>query len=156
NNNGAQTAVLTGAPTSGDQGTITVVDAGLAGGQQSVTYTVQSGDTLSSIALGLANAINANPALVGIGVTASAVATVITITSRSTHATTYSQSTSVGATETITLGKTVGITRATFNKVNALTGLDPGGVMGLQGTTNKAVKSVTINGAPATLNWSRS
>ena len=69
-----------------------------------MTYTVQSGDTTSTIAAGLAAAITADTNLQTLGVNASSSSSLITIKSVSPNVTTYAQSTSGGATETITLG----------------------------------------------------
>jgi hypothetical protein len=103
NPNGVQTAVVGGSKTTGDTLTITVYDVGLTGGSKTETYTVLSGDTLTTIASGLAGVINADSALSAIGVSATSNGTVINITSSSYNATTYTQSTSSGATETISL-----------------------------------------------------
>lgn len=79
-------------------------DAGLAGGLKAVNYTVVAGNTLTNIATGLKNAVNADTSLQAIGVTASSSAAVVTLKSTSVNVTTYTQSTSGGATEVITLG----------------------------------------------------
>ncbi|NJL70778.1 MAG: hypothetical protein HC888_03810 [Candidatus Competibacteraceae bacterium] len=83
--------------------TITFRDQALAGGLKAVPYTVLAADTLTTIAAGLTSAINADSSLAAIGVSATSVGTAITIKSNSQTATTYSQSKSNGATETITL-----------------------------------------------------
>ena len=101
---GTSSATIGGSKTTGNTLTITVHDAGLSGGQKSKTYTVLSGDTLATIAAGLAALINGDSALQTIGVSASSASTLITLTSTSVNVTTYSESTSGGATETITLG----------------------------------------------------
>ena len=101
---GTCTATVGGTVTSGNTVTITTHDAGLTGGQESDTYTVLMGDTLTSIATGLKNAINADVKLQAIGVSATSSGAVITLSSTSTNVTTYTESTSGGATETITLG----------------------------------------------------
>ena len=62
-----------------------------------------SADTLTSIATGLKNAINADSHLSTLGVTATSATAVVSINSVSTNATTYTSSTSSGATETIAL-----------------------------------------------------
>jgi RHS repeat-associated protein len=143
NPNGIQTAAIGGTKTTGNTLTLTVCDAGLATGQESVNYTVLTADTLSTIAAGLVTAINADANLSAIGVTAASVATVVNIKSTSLNATTYTQSTSSGATESITLGVSTGVLQANFNHVNELVSLAPGGAARYQGTTNKAVKSAT-------------
>lgn len=99
--NGTVKALIGGSKTTADSMTISVFDAGLPGGDEDVTYVVQSGDNLASITSGLASAINANSNLQGIGVTASSSGTLLTITSVSRNATRYLTSKSSGATETI-------------------------------------------------------
>ncbi len=103
NQNGPQTIAIGGAKTTGDIITVAVFDAGLIGGSEAVTYTVLSGDTLTSIAAGVASAINADTNLQGIGVSATSAATVATLQSNSINATSLRQSTSTGATETVVL-----------------------------------------------------
>jgi YD repeat-containing protein len=101
--NGLWNASIGGTKTTGDILTITVKDAALAGGQQAINYTVLAGDSLTTIATGLRNAINANANLTTLGVAATSVGTDISITSNSKNVTSYISSTSVGATETIAL-----------------------------------------------------
>ncbi|HEY9785109.1 MAG TPA: RHS repeat-associated core domain-containing protein [Candidatus Obscuribacterales bacterium] len=75
--NGYRSVVLTGGPYSASAGkdvSITVKHPVLPGGQTAVNYVVQSGDTLASIAAGLASAINGTSALQAIGVSASSTA----------------------------------------------------------------------------------
>ncbi len=93
-----------GTVTVGNVLTVTVFDAGLSGGQKSINYTVPSGATLTSIATGIRNAINADAALAAVGVTATSAAAVVTLTSTSVNVTTYTKSTSGGATVTLALG----------------------------------------------------
>ena len=156
NTNGIQTATIAGTKTTGDTVTTTIYDSGLSAGSEVVTYTVGSSDTLTTIASGLASAINADTNLQAIGVTANSVATVVNIKSVSLNNTTYTQSTSSGATETITLGLSTGIQQYTYNNLNELTAIAAGGLARFQGSTNKAVVSATINSTiPATLNWSK-
>ena len=73
------------------------------GGAKAINYTVQTGDTLSSIATGLATAITADTDMQALGVNASTNGAVLSIKSTSSNITTYAQSTSVGATETISI-----------------------------------------------------
>lgn len=94
---------LGGTVTVGNVLTLTVNDAALSGGTKSDSYTVVGGDTLSTIATALANAINADTSLQAIGVTALANGTVVLLSSTSANQTTYTSSTSGGATETITI-----------------------------------------------------
>jgi hypothetical protein len=152
--NSTQSIAIGGTKTTGD--VITVTDAGLSGGQEVVNYTVLSSDTVSSIASGIAAAINSDVNLQGIGVSATSAGTVVNIKSTSVNATTYSESTSAGATETITLGTGTGIRQFAYNNVNELTGISAGGAARFQGTTNKPMQSVTINGTTsATLRTSQ-
>ena len=153
---GWQTAVIGGAKTTSDTVSITFFDSGLATGTETDTYTVLSTDTLSTIAAGVAAAINADTNLSAIGVTATSSSTVVNIESTSPHLTTYSKSTSTGATETITLGATTGAKQSAYNNVNELVSQAPGGSARFQGLTNKALVSaavasqvVTIKATPA-------
>jgi RHS repeat-associated protein len=102
-NNFVENAVIGGTKTTGNVLTITFSDAALSGGSQAINYTVLAGDTLTTMTTGLKNAINANAGLTAAGITATSVGTTITIKSTSANATTYSQSTSFGATATIAL-----------------------------------------------------
>ncbi len=92
--------------------------AALTGGQKAITYTVLSTDTLTTIATALTSAINADTRLQAIGVTATAKNTVVSLQSTSPNLTTYVQSVSAGATETISLSTGVGVTEAAYNNVN--------------------------------------
>jgi len=107
--NGSVTALIGGSAGPGDTATLTVVDVGLSGGSKAIAYSVISGDTPTSIASGLAAAINVDSALQVIGVTAVSSGPKLTLTSVSTNATTYLASTknssgSALGTETILLG----------------------------------------------------
>lgn len=96
-----RTAVVTvgGTVTAGNVGTITVNDAALSGGTKANSYTVVGGDTLTTIATGLANAINGDTSLSAIGVTALAVGTTVLMSSTSANQTSYT----VSVTGTLTL-----------------------------------------------------
>ncbi len=159
--NGTITASVAGSITAGDVVTINVFDAGLSGGSTSVSHTVAAGDTRKIIAASLASQINGNAGLAAIGVTALAVTpagsvNVVNITSASSNATTYAKSTSPGATLSLTLSKSVGVTKATFNNVNELTSLSAGGATRFQGTTDRPVLPVTIDGNAAEMTTSQS
>src|SRR5208282_3189393 len=82
--------------------------------------------------------------LSAIGVTASSSAQILSIESVSPNLTSYTQSASSGATETIALGKSIGATQASFNNVNELVALAPGGGTLFQGTTDKPAQSTTL------------
>jgi hypothetical protein len=56
--NGPQQITVGGVATAGDVVAFVVSDAGLSGGQKTVSYTVQTGDDLSAVAAGLAGAVN--------------------------------------------------------------------------------------------------
>ena len=138
------TATVGGTKTTGNVLTLTVFDTALTGGQQAIPYTVLAGDTLTTIATGIAAAVNANTNLQNIGVTATAKNTVVSLQSTSPNLTTYVQSVSAGSTETISLSTGVGVTEAAYNNVNELVALAPGGDTRFQGVTNKAIKSASI------------
>ncbi|MBX9951070.1 MAG: hypothetical protein K2Y39_18005 [Candidatus Obscuribacterales bacterium] len=149
--NGTQTAIIGGTKTTGNVLTITVYDAGLAGGSKAINYTVQGGDTLATMTSGLAAAITADTSLAAIGVSATAVSTVVNIKSNSQNATTYTSSLSGGATATIALARTIGAQLSAYNNVNELTSIAAGGPVRFQASTNKALKSASVNSNPATL-----
>ncbi|MGD9680435.1 MAG: transposase [Candidatus Obscuribacterales bacterium] len=104
NQNSAEYLVIGGTKTTSDQISLVVYDADLSGGSKTVTYTVQAGDTLSTIASGLASAVSSDTDLQAIAVSASSSGTVVTIESNSVNSTTYRATTSSGATETALLG----------------------------------------------------
>lgn len=151
--NGVQTATIGGTKTTSDVLTVTVYDAGLSGGSKAINHTVLGGDTLTTIASGIASAINADSALTTQGITATSSSTVVNLKSTSVNATTYSKSLSGGATETITLAPATNVTAYAYNNVNELTSIAPGGAALFKGTANKALKSATVNSNPATLNY---
>jgi len=94
---GTVNATIGGTKTTGDIVTLKFKDYGLPGGEQSISYTVQSADTLATIATALVSAINANGNLQTIGVKgATPVGTTINLTSISPNLTRYEQSTTNG------------------------------------------------------------
>jgi RHS repeat-associated protein len=101
NSDGNVAATIGGTVTTGDVLTITTYNATLTNGQEPVAYTVPMGATLTSIAAGIASAIDADANLPKIGVSATSSVAVVNI---SVTRPTYTSSTSGGATETITLG----------------------------------------------------
>jgi hypothetical protein len=153
--NGTQTAVVGGSKTTGDVLTISIFDDGLSGGNVAIDYTVLSGDILTSMASALAAAINSNSDLAAIGVSASSNSTVVYILSNSIHLTTYSQSVSSAATETITLGASFGISQSICNNVNELVAILPGGQARFEGLTNKPVTSVTISSDTVSIDYTQ-
>lgn len=102
----AVTATLTGNLTVGDGLQLIATSSALTGSPITITYTTRAGDTLASMAAGLATLINANAVLSGAGVFASAVTSVVTIYWPSTLSPTIAWARNVtgGATETITMG----------------------------------------------------
>jgi len=153
--NGVQTAVIGGTKTTGNTLTVTTYDAGLPGGSQATTYTVLAGDTLTSMTTGLATAINANANLAAVGVTATSSSTVLNLKSVSINNTTYTKSLSGGATATITLAPASSVSQYSYNNLNELTAIGAGGATKFEATTNKALKSASVNSNPATLYWSK-
>lgn len=103
--NGTKTATIgtASSPTAGDIVTIIVIDAGLAGGQLAVPYTVQMSDTTTNVAVGLKNAINASGTLAALNITATNTTNVLSIKSSSPNLTTYTYTLSNNATETVVL-----------------------------------------------------
>ena len=99
------TVTLTPTATTGDILTFTVFNSALSGGQKSINYTVQSGDSTDSIAKGLKNSVNGDSSLAAIGVTAEDLNGPekgrISLSSTSSNPTTYSSSSSVNSTESI-------------------------------------------------------
>ncbi|HEY9778281.1 MAG TPA: RHS repeat-associated core domain-containing protein, partial [Planktothrix sp.] len=142
---GWQVAAIGGTKTTGDVLKVIVFDSALSTGSETVSYTVLSGDTVTSIATNVAAAINADSNLSNIGVTASSSSTIVSIESVSPNLTTYSQSANTGATETIKLGASIGASQSAYNVVNELTSIAGGGATDFQGTTDKPVKSAAVN-----------
>jgi len=97
---------LGGTVTTGNTMTLTVNNSALTGGLKALTYTVVGGDTLSTIATKFAALITADTDMQTNGINASANAAVMSIKSASPNITAYTQSTSGGATETISVGVT--------------------------------------------------
>lgn len=152
---GTQTAALGGTVTAGNTVTITVYDPALTGGSKAITYTVVSGDTLNSIAAGLASAINADTALQAVAVSATSTNSIVNLKSASINNTTYTASVSSGATESISLAPNTVVLQSTYNNLNELTSISAGGLTRFHGTTSKPVKSVTVNTTPQLLPWSK-
>ncbi|MBK7837295.1 MAG: LysM peptidoglycan-binding domain-containing protein [Candidatus Obscuribacter sp.] len=86
--------------------TITVTDSGLTGGSKAINYTVQSGDTLTTIATKMAEAITVDTDLQALTVSASSNGAIISIKSTSPNVTSFAASTSGGATTAIAMGVT--------------------------------------------------
>jgi RHS repeat-associated protein len=151
NTNQIHNGNIGGTPTAGDVLTLTVYDSALSGGSEAVNYTVASGDDLSTVASGLAAAVEADSSLSSI-MGASSNGALLSLESFSLNATTYRATTSSGATETIVLGTNnffppfanFGGRQFQYNNVNELVSVSPGGVTPFQGTTNKAVQSASL------------
>jgi RHS repeat-associated protein len=141
---GWQVAVIGGTVQAGDVLTITALDPALTSGQEAVNYTVQSTDTLATIASALVSAINADTNLQNIGVSAFASGSVVNIESLSLNPTTYISNVSSGASETVAVGKTIGTSQSSYNNVNELVSISPGGGTFFSGTTSKPVSSTTL------------
>ena len=102
--NGVTTATIGGTITADDVVSIKVVDAGLPGGQLTISHTVILADTSDTIATALGALINASSALAAIGVTATVLTDVVSIKSTSANKTTYIETVTGSATETVTMG----------------------------------------------------
>ncbi|HEY9714299.1 MAG TPA: RHS repeat-associated core domain-containing protein, partial [Chroococcales cyanobacterium] len=102
NINGSAWATIDGTVTTGDSVTIAVFNDALPDGQINLTYVVQSGDTVDDIASALSYAIDSDSNLAGIGLTSTSSAGDVFTDPENT--TTYSASTSIGASESIDLG----------------------------------------------------
>ena len=89
--NGVLTETLGGSIQSGDVVSITVIDNGIGGGSQTFSHTVSGGDSLNSIASGLASSITT--ALTSNGITATSSGSAVLITSTSPNKTTCTQTT---------------------------------------------------------------
>ena len=97
-------ATVGGTVTTADQVKITVFDPALSGGQTTVTYVVAGGDSLTAIATGLKNAINASGSLATAGITATSAGPVVAIQSLSPNVTSYAKPATPSTTETISFG----------------------------------------------------
>ena len=103
-------ATIGGTITVGDILTITAHDSLLGGGEESVTYTVKTGDTLTKIAGGLAAAVNADNNLAAVGIVAYSNAAIVSLSAAKGDTTTFTESVSGGATETIVVAAGLKIT----------------------------------------------
>lgn len=122
-------ATIGGTATDSDILTITVHDPGLGGGSKAKTYTVLTDDTLDDIAAGLAAAINGDSEITDLGISAIVSGEVILLSTSSGNSTTFSESTSGGATETISLEQGLELTTTygynNWGDINSVT--DPRG-----------------------------
>ena len=99
-----QGCLFAGSITSGDVITVTVKNSALSGGQEQVTYTVQSDDVLATMTTNVAAAITADTALQAVGINAVPWNETMYVNSASSNNTTFDVSFNDGATETVTLG----------------------------------------------------
>ena len=150
--NVAATATVGGIAQTGDLLSLTVLDRGMPNGQGQavVTYTVQVNDNLTSIAAGIAAAVNANTNLQAIFVTATAVGSVVHLASNSTNATTYNSAVSSGALETFVITQNANLAEqanlagtATPGDTLTITVIDAALPSGSQPTSPTASKPVT-------------
>ena len=144
-----QTAVIGGTKTTGDVLTVRVYDDGLSTGFKDISYTVLPGDTIFSIAQGIAAAISANSDLVAINVFAIANDSVLFIFSASVNATTYKSQVSSGATETLTINANTSAHQYVLNNTNEIATITENGAVQYTTHATKALKSATINGNAA-------
>ena len=133
----AKTVTVAGTIAANDVLTVTFTSAQISGSPLAVTYTVQTGDTLNTVAAGIAAAINGNNALSSALVVATVSSAVVSVYAPSSVTVTLSSSVSSGATETLTVGagtaSTAGITlKAIYS-----------GILGNQIKINIASGSVT-------------
>jgi RHS repeat-associated protein len=103
-------ATVGGTVTVGNILTLTAHDALLTGGQEAVTYTVKTGDTLTTIAAGLAAAVNADTKLAAVNIIAYSSLAVVALSTAKGNTTTFTESVSGGATETITVAAGLNLT----------------------------------------------
>jgi len=96
-------ATVGGTITVSDVVSIIVHDSGLGGGQKTKSYTVQTGNQLYDVAAGLAAAINGDTEITDLGITAKVRGDIISLATAPGNATTFTSSTSGGATEAVTL-----------------------------------------------------
>jgi hypothetical protein len=102
--NGVETATIGGSAQATDIVNVIIHDSGLVSNPATMTYTVGNSDTLDTIAAGIEALINADSNLTALGITATVSGAIVSITSTSHEATTYTQSvTGTDPTETVTL-----------------------------------------------------
>lgn len=100
------TVTVGGTKTTGNVMTVTTNSPSneAAGTPFNTTYTVLSGDTLTTIATGIAAALNANSAFTGLGLAAASSGAVVTIAVPDEVPVYFTATTSGGSTETLTIG----------------------------------------------------
>ena len=123
-------------------------------GQELVTSTVTSGQSLNQVASNFATAINNDTNLKAINVTAIAYNNTVYITSGSGFSTTYTAYASSGATITAIIPNNISATSYRFNNVNEMVAiggnLTTGNNVNLKGKTNTAI--INANTTSSTIN----
>ncbi len=142
--NVSQTAIIGGSIQANDVLYIGVHDPQLTKAEI-ISYTVNNGDSLNSIATAIAAAINADTTLTSLGVTATSSTSTVTISSTSKTRTSYTQSTSANAKETITLNGSLGA-QAKISPSNAFSGSPSLAT----GANTASVTAVSGGGTPTT------
>jgi RHS repeat-associated protein len=145
-----------GTPTTGDVLTVTVHDTALSGGTHSVNFTVPTGSTLTSIASGICAALNVDATLNSIGVVAASASPIVMVSSTSANQTTYSATTSSGATETLSiawekiyLGTTSNWTSGSnISSILSANGYDPGIISDMGSYINSSSAPVMVSERP--------
>jgi RHS repeat-associated protein len=150
-NGGSATATITGTVHVADVLNIFVHDSRLASNPTQVSYTTVSGNTTTSIATGLAAAINGSPALAAIGVSATSATDVVTIQSFSYNNTSFTESVTTGS-ETITLVSFPGTIIYGANKENWIAVVKPAlTAAGYPTATLESIASAVADGTSATI-----
>lgn len=145
-----------GIVTVGDILTVTVHDPALAGGTKAENYTVLLGDTLTSIATAMAAEINGDSSLSDIGVTATSTGALIMVSSTSVNQTSYTSSTSGGATETITIAfekiylanSSNWMTGINIASILSANGYSSGDISGIDSYVSSGFESVMVGDTP--------
>lgn len=106
----AQTATIGGTLTAGNVLSLVFTSSALTGSPITVSYTTIAGDTINSMATGLAAAVNANATLTGKYVKATASANVVTIDYGMAEDIVLTETVTSGGTETITLASVTSAT----------------------------------------------
>ena len=155
NTNGTNVVTFSGSAQTGQTVTLQVFDSNFSGGPVTLTYTIQSSDTLSTIASNVASLVNSNSVLQANGVTATSNSTSLYLKSVSSSTTTYTISQSNPTELFLNISSGILNTSYDINNLNQVTNLSIYGNVPVTGKSNKALKAVTINGNNANLNYSQ-
>ena len=128
----------------GDLVTATIHNSDLTGGELAVSYTVKAGDTASTIATGLAAAINGTKVLADDGISATASGTTVTV------ATLSGTSTVTGSADTT--AETIAASSISYGKLIAATG-DAFTVEGAPKTGDVIKLHVVVNGSGSDITY---